>query len=151
MCSIEFSLKKRYGSYYKYILIYNNNNNYFECSVHQRFLMVFHSSLSDISSLHVQFIKYFSLKCLQSSAYFQVLQSLYQFFGGSTKGTDYFHIQYFSISLARSRDLSFFSLFFSFILGSAGTAMSIIWLILFFRLLSLRLVIWLILGDSFVP
>ena len=54
-------------------------------------------------------------------------------------------------SLARSRYLSFFSLSFSFILWSAGTAKSNFLLVLFFwRGVFLGLVVWSRFGDSFV-
>ena len=52
-------------------------------------------------------------------------------------------------SLARSRYLSLFSLFFSFIQWSAGMAKSIIRHVFFFCGLSLGLVVWSGLGDPF--
>ena len=59
-----------------------------------------------------------------------------------------FH-RFFS-SLARSRYSSLFSLSFSFILWSAGTAKSTIQLVRFFCRLSLGLVVWPRLGDPSV-
>ena len=57
---------------------------------------------------------------------------------------------FFFNSLAKSRYLSFFSLFFSFILWSAGTAKSTILQILFLLLLIIGLVFWPRYGDPFV-
>ena len=56
----------------------------------------------------------------------------------------------FYSSLARSRYLSLFLHYFSFTLWSAGTAKTIIRQVLFFRWLSIGLVVWPRLGDPFV-
>ena len=82
---------------------------------------------------------------LHSSSYFQVLQSLYQSFGNSTKNTNYnwynrhFHVpQFFFNSLARSMYLSLFSLSFDFTLWSGRTAKFTILQVLFFLLIVIR-------------
>ena len=77
---------------------------------------------------------------LNSSSYFQVLQSLYRSFGDCTKRTKYdwhhrhFHVPQFFNFLTRSMYLSFFSLSFSFTLWLIGTTKSTIRQVLFFCL-----------------
>ena len=76
--------------------------------------------------------------------YFQVLQSMYQYFGDRTKSTNYnwqnitFMFHSFFCSLVRSRCLFYFSLSFNFILWSTGTAKFTILKVLFFLLIIIR-------------
>ena len=84
-----FTLDHHYYYYYYYYS--------FGSFSHQYLLVVFHWSLSDSKSPHVSrtFLNILAdLNCccsagLHSSSHFQVLQSLYQFFGDCTKYADY--------------------------------------------------------------
>ena len=99
------------------------------------------------------------------SSYFQVFQSLYQFFGDCSEHTDYnwYHrfIVCFLNSLTKSKYLFFFSLSFIFTVacrdskvyysaGSLSLSFFFFFFFFFFFWLSLGLVVWPRLGDLFV-
>ena len=94
----------------------------------------FHCSLRDSESSRV----WMTFPQEDSSFYFQVFQSLYLSFGDCTERSNYncyhchLHVPWFFTSLGRFRYLSPFSLSFSYILLSAGMAISVIRQILFF-------------------
>ena len=110
--------------------------------------MVFHWSLSNINTLQL-FRTLLSIQADLNHAVVWIVSTCPLIsksssvftnpFGGCTKCTNYdwyhrhFHVpSFFFSSLARSRYLSFFSLSFIFILGSAGTAKSTILQVVFF-------------------
>ena len=105
-------------------------------------------------SVFCRFQQCCSLDGLHWSPYFQVLQSLYQFFGNCNKSTNYnwyqrhFHVPQFFQFLSEVQVLIFFfSLSFNF---TPWSAKSIIRQILFFCCPSRGLVVWLGLDDLFL-
>ena len=108
------------------------------------------TSLQDSSRYSGQSQQSYSLDGIQTSSYFQFVQSLYQSFGNCTDRTNYLrnhrhflvpHSFFFFCSLSRYWNLSLFSLSFGFTLWLAGMAKFTIRQVLFFLWLSLGLVV----------
>ena len=122
------------------------------------------SCVQDTSQYSDTSQQYCSLDGLHSSSYFQVLQSLYQYFGNCNKHTNnnwyhcYLHILHFFFfsSLARYRYLSLFWIFSVLPYGQPERQsplfgrFTFFFSFFFFGWLSLDLVIWPRLGDLMI-